>query len=290
MNKTVKLLSIALAITSMAFLSSCGKKTKDVNGCKNAAAYNYNAAATIDDGTCQMPQTDQKTIAWYITGTWCPPCGSYGVPTFDKLGEDFAASSAFVSLHSADIFSCAAGDTLMKSKFFAGNSVPRMGEGAKLVYPAGVTSDVAQNVQKMGGAINSTVSLPMYVGTFLSKSIEGNTLNITTKTKFNDAQSDVDYYLAIYVNENGLSATQSTTTGSVVKIHNHILRTSVTPVFGTWIAGGAIEAGKVIEKTFSRSLPATWVTGNLEYIAVIYYKDAATSTGRTGIANVNFIK
>ncbi len=290
MKKSIQLLSIALTIAGMASLSSCGKKIKDVNGCKNTSAFNYNPAATIDDGTCQMPQTDQKTIAWDVTGTWCPPCGSYGLPTFDKLGEDFATSCAFVSLHSGDVFSSPAADTLMKSKFFAGTSVPRMGEGSKLVFPAGVYTDIAQNVQKMGGAINSTISLPMYVGTFLSKSIEGNTLNITTKTKFTEAQSDVDFYLAVYVNENGLSATQSTTTGSEVKIHNHILRTSVTPVFGTWVAGGAIDAGKVIEKTFSRSLPASWNAGNLEYIAVLYYKDAATSTGRTGIANVNFIK
>ncbi len=53
-----------LAIVCMATTFSCKKKPKDVLGCKDPLALNYNPAATLDDGSCTYPTpaTKEKII------------------------------------------------------------------------------------------------------------------------------------------------------------------------------------------------------------------------------------
>lgn len=284
--KKITILFAAAVIIGSVTLISCKKKTTEVKGCTDPTALNYNKDANVNDNSCAFPQSDQKSVTWFVTGLWCHVCGEYGVPSWDKLYENKKSVMVPISLHSGDAFSCPAGDTLLNSTYLKGGGVPRMGEGLKMVFPSGVTQTVSYNVQKMEQAVNSTISLPMYAGTQISKTISGNTISITTRTKFTEAQTGTEYYLAVYLLEDGLVADQVTDHGTISMTHNNVLRAAVTPVWGTMVASGNVEAGKLIEKTYSRSIPSTWNASKLKVVTVLYYRDGSTS-GVTGVVNTN---
>ncbi|MDZ4757145.1 MAG: Omp28-related outer membrane protein [Bacteroidota bacterium] len=285
MKKITLILSAAALVCTMG-LTSCKKKTTvETPGCMDPNAFNYNKDAKKDDGTCQLPQTDRKATVYDVTGLWCPPCGEYGLPTFDKLSIDSKASVVPFSCHATDELTSTAGTAIMTT-IMPGTAVPRMGVGTTLVFPAGVTTDITYNVKTMNTKINSITINDLIVGTGIKKSISGNIMSITTNSKFVVAASGVEYYMAVFILENGLVADQKTQTkGTVSKIHNHVVRHCfTTSVTGELLASGTIDAGKLISKTFTKTIPAVWNAANLSVATVIYYKD---QNGKMQFENAN---
>ncbi len=276
--KKITLILSAAAFACTVGLTSCAKKaaTVETPGCTNPNAFNYNKDAKKDDGTCQLPQTTKKAAIYDITGLWCPPCGEYGLPTFDKVSTDNKLTAVPFSLHSNDLFSSPAA-TLLINGIFKESSVPRMAVGTDWVFKAGVTTDINYNAQKMTAAINNIVLNDLVVGTNITKSISGGTLTVTTNSKFASAQSGTDYYLAVFVLENGLIGEQETVNkGKLSMTHNHVLRHCFnTSITGDLLASGTIEANKVITKTFTKVLPVLWNPANLSIATVIYYRDGS---------------
>lgn len=285
--KKITLILSAAAIACSVGLTSCKKKAAaDTLGCMDPTAFNYNKAATKDDGTCQLPQTDVKSAVFDKTGLWCHVCGEYGTPAFEQASTTLKGMMVPFSMHNGDAFSCTAGDNWLNG-YWKGGGTPSYAEGDKWLLQNGVYADVKGNVNKITQAVNSRIAKDIIVGTGLSKSISGNTLTVTANTKFANAASGVEYYQAIYILENGLVADQVTDHGTVSMTHNHVIRHCFSAVeTGDLIASGNIDAGKVITKTYTKNIPATWKANNLVIASVIYYKDGSSSALKFENANI----
>ncbi len=286
MKKITLILSAAAIVCTMG-LTSCKKKaatTTDTPGCMDKSAVNYNASATKDDGTCQLPQSDVKAPIYDVTGLWCHVCGELGIPIFDQVNSDMKGTVVPFSVHSGDLFSCAAGDALL-ADFLNTTNVPSFGIGTGLIPCYTPKSSGVTEVKKK---VNQIIGNDCIVGTSIAKSISGNTLTVTTNSKFLSAQSGVDYYLATYILENGLLADQITDHGTINMTHNHVVRHCFTSSSckGELIASGNIDANKTVTKTYTKTIPATWKAANLVIATVIYYKDGTGPTLKFQNANI----
>ena len=256
---------------------SCKKKTTAVKGCKDPNSLNFNKEATEDDGTCQNAEDRQRYFIMDITGTWCPPCGSYGIPGFAKAIELIGHENLVaMSVHSSDIMSCAAGNELMAYAQYKTTSVPRIAGGSTLIFPAGVYSDVNATAAKIKTESDKTTSLAPVVNSYVGKTVSGSKVTLNIKSKFFTATNG-DYYVSAYVLEDGIVASQALSTGgsNATQVHDHVLRGAFGATFGVALASGAIEMGKVVSKDLTINLNSSWKTDKLSYAVVIWNKDAA---------------
>jgi hypothetical protein len=49
---------------------------------------NYNAAATVDDGSCAYVAKSQQAFILDISALWCGTCGTYGIPDLIMLSAN----------------------------------------------------------------------------------------------------------------------------------------------------------------------------------------------------------
>lgn len=275
MKRILTFILVATILTTAT--QSCKKKSAAVKGCKDPNSVNFNKDATEDDGTCQTADSKQRYFIMDITATWCPPCGSYGIPGFTKaislIGESNVVA---MSVHATDAMSCAAGNELMAYPQYKTTSVPRVAGGSELIFPAGVYSDVNATANKIKTASDKVTSLAPVVNCYVGKTVSGSTVTLDVKAKFFTATTG-DYFLAAYVLEDGIVASQQMSSGgpNATQVHDHVLRGSFSSTFGDAIANGSIEAGKVVAKTFTTTLDSKWKADKLHYAVIVWKKDAA---------------
>jgi hypothetical protein len=273
-----KFLTFVLAASMLTTATlSCKKKSTTIKGCMDPNSVNYNKLATETDGNCQVADSKQRFFMMDITATWCPPCGSYGIPGFNKSIDLIGESNVVaMSVHSTDAMSCAAGNELMNYAQYKTTSVPRIAGADTLIFPAGVYTDITATANKIKGASDLFTSQTPTANCYIGKTISGSNVTLDVKTKFFKAASG-DYYIAAYILEDGIIASQQLATGgaNATQVHNHVLRGSFSTTFGDVLANGSIETGRVVSKTFTTSLNSTWKTENLRYAVVIWKKNAS---------------
>ena len=77
-------------------------------GCTNSSACNYDGLATVDDGSCNVPNSALSEVCCYLSaGTWINlnVGGNGGLPTISSSGDLFdwsMSSSAWVSTSAPD--------------------------------------------------------------------------------------------------------------------------------------------------------------------------------------------
>lgn len=275
MRKILGIAVIAALLTTAT--QSCKKKETGVKGCKDPSSLNYNKDATVDDGSCQIVDKNQRYFIMDVTGTWCPPCGTYGIPGFEKAIELIGDKNVVAfSAHSSDVLSCTAGNELAAYAQYKSNSVPRIAGGSTLIFPAGVYSDINATANKIKSESDKVTTMAPVVNCYVGKSISGNSVTLNVKAKFL-AAGNGDYYIAAYITENGIVSPQKLSDGSTKsdQIHNHVLRTAFGPTFGESLSSGAAESGKLISKTFTTTLNSSWKVENLHYAVIIWKKDGS---------------
>lgn len=266
---------IILAALLTTATQSCKKKTPAIKGCMNPNSVNFSKEATEDDGSCQTAELKQRFFIMDITGTWCPPCGSYGIPGFMKAIEIIGDNNLVaMSVHSGDAMSCTAGNELKEYPQYKSNSVPRVAGGSILIFPAGVYSDVNATANKIKGESDKVTTVAPVVNCYVGKTVSGSNVTLDVKAKF-FAAANGEYFIAAYILEDGIVAPQERSTGgkNMTQVHDHVLRGAFSSTFGDALATGAIESGRVVSKTFTTSLNSSWITSKLRYAVVIWKKD-----------------
>ena len=216
-----------------------------------------------------VPQ-EQRTLITKVTASWCTNCGTWGWTTFEGLVEDNEDKAVLIANHYSGDLSNTTSDEIAENwnvasqpRFFTGNDDQ---------------SIIPSNVDDKRIAIKDIVdanfmNMPL-ANAGIEASINGDQLIINTKTKFFQATSG-EYYLGVYVVENGVINNQSGQGANAV--HKKVMRGAVTPsTFGDLLMNGSIGMNMEFDKSFSITLDSNWDINNLEVITIIWQKENDT--------------
>lgn len=275
----MKKLVLALACVSILF-----------NACKK----DDTAPASSGSTTLTVEKKNRAAVI-YFGEDWCPPCGSYGGPTLDSClkqegtlltGMKINTSSNNSSLN----WSTGNGmwNVFNSGVFASANAIPSMAVNTtKQSVTTSVSSNYSGAVSKATTFANGTV----IAGIALRKSISGDSIAVDTKVKFfSDIAAGSDYRLAVYVVEDKLFTSQSTSSGtnSNYEYRNLVRTSNATVYYGQEInnGGDAIALDQEFSNTYKMYLKPAWNKNNLKVIGILWKMGGSPAQ----IVNSNVVK
>jgi len=275
----MKKLVLALACVSILF-----------NACKKD-----DTAPSSSGSTTLSVEKKNRAAVIYFGEDWCPPCGTYGGPTLDSClkqegtlltGMKINTSSNNSSLN----WSTGQGmwNVFNTGVFASANAIPSM---AVNTTKQSVTTSVSSNYS---GAVNKATTFAngtVIAGIALRKSISGDSIAVDTKVKFfSDIAAGSDYRLAVYVVEDKLFTSQSTSSGtnSNYEYRNLVRTSNATVYYGTEInnGGDAIALDQEFSNTYKMYLKPAWNKNNLKVIGILWKMGGSPAQ----IVNSNVVK
>jgi hypothetical protein len=275
----MKKLVLALACVSILF-----------NACKKD-----DTAPSSGGSTTLSVEKKNRAAVIYFGEDWCPPCGTYGGPTLDSClkqegtlltGMKINTSSNNSSLN----WSTGQGmwNVFNTGVFASANAIPSM---AVNTTKQSVTTSVSSNYS---GAVNKATTFAngtVIAGIALRKSISGDSIAVDTKVKFfSDIAAGSDYRLAVYVVEDKLFTSQSTSSGtnSNYEYRNLVRTSNATVYYGTEInnGGDAIALDQEFSNTYKMYLKPAWNKNNLKVIGILWKLGGSPAQ----IVNSNVVK
>ncbi len=279
--KTKNIIKIGSFIFLTILINSC-KKNKETKGCINPNSLNYNKDATIDDGSCQIIDPKQRYLILEIGATHCAPCGSYAIPSLEKTIYELGAENVCaLSIHANGDWPLHSNTSyeLANYKHYYDMSIPRFAGASKMLF-VGVNRDINENVRRIKEDALKTLALSPTINCNVQKEIieDSVILNITAKFHSN---GNGEYLLSAYVLEDGIVQPQlmrNPAGNDTIKkdmVHNHVVRASFGPTFGTLLkSSNLIPQGTIIKRNLSLTLDKTWNKENLHYAVIIWKKDS----------------
>ena len=261
-----KITAITFVIIALALsFNSCKKKDTKVTGCTNPEALNYSSDANEDDGSCLTPEQKQRTSVINLTALWCGSCGSYGITSLISAYTTYPNDVVPLKVNLDDALASPIANTIAGNYVSGSYGIPYFIVGNQNDVP---TSSINTTVEsEIAGTPTAGVT-----GTF---AVSGSTATVQTQVKFFSASSG-DYYLAVYLMENGILASQ---TGALPDpyTHNHVLRGNIAGSggFGELISTGSATANKVVTKTYTSTLTSGWNSTNMYAALVIWKKNGS---------------
>lgn len=213
----------------------------------------------------EVPEV-QKSLLTKITATWCPNCGTWGWAFFKNLMEDNSQKAIFVSAHhSGELVSppgAAFSENFMapyQPYFYVGN----LETGTN-------NSNFSTKRQEVKNLVDSIFLQSPIVNVGFEASFSDDLLTVNTHTRFfQDATGD--YYLGVYILENGVVNYQASIDSMAV--HPYVLRAAFTPeAFGDSLASGTITAGTEYTSSVSIQLNANWIADSISVAGIIWNK------------------
>ena len=260
MKKTLSKLFIAGVVVSMLAIASCSKEE---------------AKPPVVVPGVTIPQSSRALVI-DITGTWCPPCGAYGIPGFEAAIALRKSSILPIAIHSGDPLSNLSMDPIAALPRFKTGYVPRIVAGNGLIFDAGVYSDINATASKIAMAVDTFNSNhPIIAGiafTNFKVSPADNNVTVDVDAKFFTAASG-EYYIAVYFFENEVVSSQKISGGpdNANQKHNYVVRGASN---GTW--GEALTCNNDVNTRFTKSftflLNPSYNNAKLGVMALIWKK------------------
>ena len=259
----MKKLVLALACVSILF-----------NACKKD-----DTAPSSGGSTTLSVEKKNRAAVIYFGEDWCPPCGTYGGPTLDSClkqegtlltGMKINTSSNNSSLN----WSTGQGmwNVFNTGVFASANAIPSMAVNTtKQSVTTSVSSNYSGAVSKATTFANGTI----IAGIALRKSISGDSIAVDTKVKFfSDIAAGSDYRLAVYVVEDKIITSQSTSSGTNANYeYRNLVRTcNASAYYGLEInnGGDAIALDQEFSNTYKMYLKPAWNKNNLKVIGILW--------------------
>ena len=211
----------------------------------------------------QTPEKKSRAVVFKFTETWCGPCGAWGWNLANNIVDSIGDNGYYIGvMGSSDVSLDANCWSPFQNNFILDG------------YPTFVVNDVKaltffSTIKGKYEQFAATEPLASPAG---YASISGNSISVTTKTKFWSAANG-EYYLAAFLIEDKVKAGQLGQTGIVE--HHFLMRGSMMPDFFPWgqaLASGAIAAHTEYNKTFTMPLNPNWVKSNISVLLVVYKK------------------
>ncbi|MBC7426735.1 MAG: Omp28-related outer membrane protein [Bacteroidia bacterium] len=276
---------LMIAAIGLMIVSGC-KKTEDTPGGNNGGG---------GGGNPDTYPTVKNALFLYYSGSECNPCGSVGIPNYEKVIADPSNKVVPIVVHcnapaNDSLYVADAGGQLL-SLIVANNS-----------YSA-PTYLIPPNAKFGGSASNSNTTASSQIQAFsavapdassiIEASVANGTLNVKTKTKFFNALNG-NYKMSILVLEDGVVFHQIVNGQKITPYtHNQVLRAMMSATaYGDEIVNGAVTANQIVEKTFSKALPTglskllTWTPSNLSVVAIIWKHTAISGGTNVEVVNV----
>jgi hypothetical protein len=240
--------------------------------------------------TALSSYSDKIVLFEEYTSLTCTSCPAGDISTDSILKRPDAAVARF---HFGDGLACTDGETYYDNSYFPSGTIytpsgvidmSEFGQYAVNSYSTAWISDIDQRVGEIS-PMSLTITPDLNTGTRV--------LNVTLTANFKLVETG-DYYMNLYVLENGLVATQQGTTNN---IHNQVVRAMLGGSTGTT---GVIPASPVVSTDYTHTYTYTVPTGydltRLSLIGLVFQKDinvtgiincAKYTYDHTGIADFN---
>jgi len=250
---------MAFAIVVFGSFSSCKKK-----GCTDPNSLAYNEEAKKDDGSCTYPTSVKKSLVFKKTATWCPYCGDWGGTYSTNISNEYS-NCQVIQLHGDNDFGSTVGDAIIDALPSAG--WPHFYVG---------TADVPNSYNTLSSMVNTELSETNEVAMVMESSVSGSAMTVRVQSQWqSSASTSGDYYLAVYVVEDGQVAEQDIVgqPSDPNYVHNHVLRAEASnAAFGKAItlnSDGNMES-------FNVTLGASWEAQNCYPVAVLWKKNGSS--------------
>ncbi|MFK7747588.1 MAG: Omp28-related outer membrane protein [Kordia sp.] len=227
----------------------------------------------------------QKAIVEDYTGTWCGWC--VRVSEAITLLEAQTDDAFVIAAHIGDGMQNSYGQTLDGVYVTSGYPTAVINRDAVWAFPE--PSNIAQVTNLASGNTTSGLSL--------NSMVVGNNLQVYVSAAF--AQNTSGAKLVVFVLEDGIVASQANYTtyqGGVDPlpnfVHNHVLRHSMTNVFGDAIPSGSTAAGQKHTEVYDIPMPSS-ISDNtkVSVVAMIVGSDDKlinAARSKTGTADADF--
>ncbi len=259
-----------VAITSIAVISC----QKDENPDDNNGGDVYSSIT--------VPQTNTALVVKH-SGTACPPCGGWGWTAWDEIRTTNTANARFVTAYDdnfvAKLFINQVSEDWANG--LAINSWPTFCANYKIqtakTQSGGI--DVNQTKTNIQTTVNTHSAGPVVANAAFKATAEGDLMKVNIKTKFFNA-ADGDYYMAVYVVEDGVMGTQSGHPSYPTAVaHEFVLRDtyspsgSLNPSYGTLLSSGAVAAGTEFKTEYTYRIEPTWNKDKIHTYVVLWKKN-----------------
>ncbi|MEI6766528.1 MAG: Omp28-related outer membrane protein [Bacteroidota bacterium] len=255
--RTTSIFLIAIA------LIFAGCKKKDISD---------NASQSDGSGTQGQninPEQRQNALVLEYTATWCPYCGAWGHDSLTGITNHNGDRVVPVVCHVDD-----------------GLTSPCY-NGLSANYPddQGIPNFIINEdrfLYEYQPSINSVLQrTPVAQTNFIIKK-SGQSINLTTQTKFFTAVSGADYYLAMYALEDGIDGASGPYKQVIASSHpavpnykhNHTLRAAScnNSALGAMIVCGTAASGTTINSEYTINCPSDCNMANMTVAAIIWKK------------------
>lgn len=262
-----------LCLLLVTLLSAVGCKKQE--GCTNPDSLTFDPEAKKDDGSCILVENERKVLLLEFTAAWCPPCGSWGNELFHHMIDTY--SGQVVPLASHGSFQQPDSMTNKYSNAFHTNFPIN---GWPHFYVGSLSTGTSMDIQD---EMDQYQSRPVVANGATTYTIGAENIAVKAQGKFfQSAQGD--YYLAVYVLENGIPGGDNDPNGfdqqgdnSQHYVHDHVLRTGASEdIFGDLLASGEISLGTKMEFDYTIPIDPAWTLQHIELIGIIFEKHGST--------------
>ena len=213
--------------------------------------------------------TVQKPLFTKVTATWCPHCGTWGWEYMESMVGTNEEDALIIGAHHSGVLQSAAGQFLQSN--FRTQSQPRF---VLNNTDLGVSrNNLAEKETEARNVIVAEGTEDAQINVGLIATMGESSIDVKSSTK-NFVALDGEYYLALYLIEDKVIATQS----SVGPDANHpfVIRTAFgAEQFGTQLFSGAVTDFSY-DADHSISIDAEWDTENLYVYGIIWRKEGDT--------------